>query len=337
MGILQESPVPETYAGPNPWWVDRNDAPREPVILAPGEYLNGKAMQTAGDLLWTVRTEPVYFERRVGETADGHITQIAPVPGQVAIIRDSDESVLGSATKSYHPIQNDVLFETLDVALGMTDAHYETAGSLYGGKMVWALAKVDKEFYIKSDGSPYLDYILGLTGHDGRHALLFGPTPVRVWCGNTAQMAVEGMTGKHLIRHTANYEERVADVKKALELRSKYVDTYVEAMNALSDKPMTVADVEKFVEVLWPLDPEVKNHTRTLNKREGVVNLFKASETLDGVDETAYRTLQSVVEYLDQYKSYGANGAAADRKAAAIIEGSAFSTKSKALALLQKA
>ncbi len=337
MGILNESPIPETYAGPKAWWVGRNDAPERALILEEGHRMSGPEMQTAAGLGWTVRTEPTFFPRRVGETADGFITQMAEVPGQIAIVRDGDEKVLGSATKSYHTIQNSVLFETIDLALGMTDAHYETAGSLYGGKMVWALAKVEREFYVKGDGSPYLDFILALAGHDGRHALLFGPTSVRVWCGNTAQMAVEGMTGKYIVRHTANAEQRLRDVKQALDVRNKYVDTYIEAMNALTERPMSIADVEAFTEALWPVNPEVKNPFKTLQQREGVVNLFKGSETLDGVAPTAYRTLQSVVEYLDQYKSYGANGEAADRKAAAIIEGNAFNTKSRALALLAKA
>lgn len=336
MGLLQESPIPETYAGAKPWWAGRSDAPNF-TELAEGQRLTGAEMQVAAGLDWTVRTEPTFFARRVGQTEDGFITQMAEVPGDRAIIRDGDEKVLGSATHRYHPIQNSVLFEATDTALSMSDAHYVTAGSLYGGKVVWTLAQVDRELYVRGDGSPYLDYIMGYAGHDGRHALGFGPTTIRVVCGNTAQMAIEGMTGKFIVRHTASAEARIADIKKALDVRNKYVDTYIEAMNELTRRPMTVGEVEKFVEALWPIDPEVKNPFKTLQQREGVVNLFKGSETLDGVDETAYRTLQSVVEYLDQYKAYGSNGGAADRKAMAIFEGSAFTTKSRALALLQKA
>jgi phage/plasmid-like protein (TIGR03299 family) len=219
-------------------------------------------------------------------------------------------------------------------ALTLTDAHYETAGSLYGGKIVWALAKVASDFYIKGDGSPYADYIFGLTGHDGRHALMFGPTPVRIWCGNTAAMAVNGSNGKYIIRHTANAEKRLVEVKTALEVRGKYIDTYREAMAALVERPMTINDVKAFTETLLPVDPEVKNPFKTLQAREDILTLFASSDNLRDVPLSAYRTLQAVVEYTDQTKVYGKNGSAADRKAMAIIEGSAFTMKTKALALL---
>lgn len=337
MGILNESPIPETYAGPVPWWGNRDDAPSDALFLAEGQRLTGKDMQPAAGLDWTVRTEPVYFYRKVADTADGPVSEPVEVPDQRAIVRNGDEKVLGSATKSYTPIQNGVLFEAIDTALTLTDAHYETAGSLYGGKMVWALAKVDSEFYIRGDGSPYQDFILGLTGHDGRHALVLGATPVRVWCGNTAAMAIEGMTGKYIIRHTANAEKRLEDVKVALEVRGKYLDTYKEAMDALTQRPMTLAEVEAFTEVLLPVNPDVDRPFKTLQMRADIVGLFTSSDNLREVPETAYRALQATMEYADQFKTYGRNGAAADRKAAAIIEGSAFALKSRALGLLQTA
>jgi len=336
MGLLNETPVPETYAGfPNPWWRNMADAPEHATFLNEDETLRGAEMQTAAGLDWTVRTEPTYFKRRLGEVADGFVTEMAEVPGDIAIVRNSDESVLGNATPTYKELQNSVLFDTIDTVLDLTDSHYASAGALYGGKMAWALAKVANDFYIKGDGSPYADFILGITGHDGRHALVLGPTPIRVICGNTAQMALEGMTGKYIIRHTANAEKRLEDVKAALAVRNKYLDTFKEAMAVLMAKPMTIDEVKTFTETLLPVDPDVKNPFKTLAMRDDIVGLFANSENLQDVPLSAYRTLQAVMEYTDQSKSYGKNGRAADRKAQAIVEGYAFNLKSRAVVLLK--
>jgi phage/plasmid-like protein (TIGR03299 family) len=290
-------------------------------------------MKRAAGLDWTVRKEKMYIQKPV-VVPDGVVVNAIEVPNSAAIVRDKDDAILGTATNAYRLIQNEVLFETIDTVLDLTDSHYETAGSLYGGKMVWALAKVASDFYIKGDGSPYADFIFGLTGHDGRHALVLGPTPIRILCGNTAQMAVEGSTGKYIIHHTANAEKRLEDVKAALSVRNKYLDTFKDAMAALMAKPMTLDEVKTFTEVLLPVDPEVKNPFKTLAMRDDIVRLFNASENLQDVPLSAYRTLQAVMEHTDQSKSYGKNGKAADRKAQAIVEGNAFNLKSRAVALL---
>lgn len=336
MGVREyetESPVPESYAGPKPWWADLSTVD-DAVFLAEGERLTGEDMMKAAGLDWTVRMEPTHFYRRVGQTADGFITEAAEVPNQRAIVRDSDEKVLGNATKVYRPIQNAIPFEVGDTVLDLTEAHWETAGSLYGGKLCWALARIDKDLFIKGDDSPIKDFIHLYWGHDGRHPFVIGESMVRVVCGNTQRASMDGMTGQYRILHTANAEKRIAEVKQALDIRSKYIDTFVEKMNDLTTRKMTMKDIRAFTEVLLPVNPDVERPFKTLAMRESIEDLFANSKTLTNVPRTAYRAYQSVVEYADQYKSYGKNGEAADKRAVAIIEGSAYQLKSRALTLL---
>lgn len=335
-GYELESPVPESYAGPKTWWADTATVD-DAVFLAEGERLTGEDMMRAAGLDWQVRTEPEFFYRRVGQTADGYITEAAEVPNRRAIVRDSDEKVLGSATKVYHPIQNSVLFEVGDTVLDLTEAHWETAGSLYGGKLVWALARIDKDLYIKGDESPIRDFIHLFQGHDGVHPLVVGESMVRVVCGNTQRMSMDGMTGQFRILHTANADRRIAEVKAALDIRSKYIETFVAKMNDLTERPMTIEDVKRFTVELLPTNPDVERPFKTLAMRESIESLFANSVTLADVPLTAYRAFQSVTEFADQYRSYGKNGQAADKRALAIIEGSAYNMKSRALALLAKA
>lgn len=102
-----------------------------------------EALRVAG-LDWHVNQVPIY-------TGQGHI-----VEGYKANIRDTDNKVLGVVTDRYKIIQNKEAFAFTDELLG-AGVHYETAGSLQGGRKVWFLARLPREFIISGERiSPYL-------------------------------------------------------------------------------------------------------------------------------------------------------------------------------------
>jgi len=335
MGILEGSPVPETYAGPvanQPWWGTHPGATFLP------ENLTGTDMMVAGGIDWLVSKRRLF-----PEGLDGEVLPNAE-ENWVAVHRDTDNAFLGMVTPSYHTFQNGEMVEMTDKVLGMTGAHYHTAGSLYGGKLVWVLAEFDGEYHIKGDGSPHRNYLLGITGHTGRHALTFVATPVRVWCGNTAAAAVDGANARINLRHTSGMGERVAEVQKALDLHVKYVDTYEAAMNRLAVRDFDAKEFRALAEVLTPVTlndgakPEViaRRIAKAEAKRDAMTNLFIASPTLDGVSNSAYRALQAVIEYVDHYDLPADTTKASgnDRQATSLYDGDGYDLKSRAAALL---
>ena len=58
-----------------------------------------------------------------------------------ANVRSSDGKVLGVVSDRYKIVQNAEAFEFTDSLIG-GEVHYETAGSLNGGKKIWLLAKL---------------------------------------------------------------------------------------------------------------------------------------------------------------------------------------------------
>ena len=110
-----------------------------------------EALRLAG-LDWQVKQAPVYTD--TGEA----------IPGYKANIRDRDRRVLGVVTDRYKIIQNQEAFAFTDALLGK-GVHYETAGSLQGGRRVWLLARLPKEYIISGEQvSPYLVFS---NTHDG--------------------------------------------------------------------------------------------------------------------------------------------------------------------------
>lgn len=332
MGILEGSPVPETYAGPKAWWEVHPGA-----VIVDHDMTADEAL-VKGGIDWTVSKRRLFPETLDALAGDKPLTE------WVAITRDTDDRFLGMVTPSYHLFQNHEMAAMMQQVLEQGGANINTCGSLYDGKLVWMLARFDHDFTVKGDGSPTHDYFLALTGHTGRHALTFVETPVRVWCGNTAAMAIDGATARINLRHTSGMGARVEDVKRALDLRVKYRDTYEAAMNHLATRPFSPQEMRSLAETLFPVNLSDKPDEKVAKarveaaeaKRTGLTDLYATSATLEGVGFTAYRALQAVIEYVDHRVEYRSTkrASALDRGAEGLIDGAGFDLKSKAAALL---
>ena len=78
--------------------------------------------------------------------------------------------------------------------------HFETAGSLHGGRRVWVLAQLPE--HIEVGGDPVRPYVLLMNSHDGSTAVIAASTPIRVVCQNTLNWGLERARQKYSIRHT---------------------------------------------------------------------------------------------------------------------------------------
>jgi phage/plasmid-like protein (TIGR03299 family) len=315
----------ETYAGPIPWWNGISKTVKDLTILNEGQLLTKAEMKTAAGLDWTVATEPIFV------TGD-HPQQ---VKGYRAIRRVEDGSVFAIASDAYKPIQNDVIF---DIPQAIIDdghnAHWETAGSLFGGKIVWALMSLmDKEVLFDGDPSPYDMRLLSFAGHDARHALTEATVLERVVCANTLSAAYRGAKSTFKVRHTTNAATRIGEARTALKLSLAYKDRFVEVGNELFKVLITDTDIDNFLKELLPIKEGVAHPWKTEAARASIKALYKDSANLQDLNHTGYRLVQAVAEYTDHEKTYGKVDAD-DRRALSIVEGTAFALKTKAVKLL---
>ena len=143
---------------------------------------SAEALRLAG-LDWEVDQEPIFTEENV------------LIPGYKANIRNTDRRVLGVVTDRYKVIQNTEAFSFTDALLG-EGVRYETAGSLQGGRKIWLLARLPKEYIISGDRiSPYLVFS---NTHDGSGSVKVAITPIRVVCNNTLNLALSTANGHFL-------------------------------------------------------------------------------------------------------------------------------------------
>jgi len=71
------------------------------------------------------------------------------VTSKQALVRSSDGEVLDIVGKGWNPVQNAEAFNFFEEYVRAGDMQMHTAGSLNGGKMVWALAKTNESFEVK--------------------------------------------------------------------------------------------------------------------------------------------------------------------------------------------
>ena len=172
-----------------------------------GALSSQEAIVKAG-LDWTVSTRPIATFQE-GNNTD--VSSLIDVEDFWATVRDTDDSVLGVVGNRYTPIQNLECFDFLDTVLDDSTAKYETAGSLYGGKVVWMMINLGKDVVVGEDRT--VPYLLMTNSHDGSTAIKGVTTPIRVVCSNTLKLALNNSTTGFSFRHTTNVHGKLAQAR----------------------------------------------------------------------------------------------------------------------------
>lgn len=121
-------------------------------------------------------------------------------------------SVMGMDYKIVQPA------EILEYYRNLSQQHgflIETAGSLFDGKRIWALAKTDNEFTLPG-GDKVTGYLLMATSMDGTLSTVFIWTSVRVVCNNTLQMSFRD--NRAVIKKSHRGEVDFTTVKEDLDI-----------------------------------------------------------------------------------------------------------------------
>jgi len=157
------------YAGDTPW---HGLGVKVPADLSPIQMLDKAGLN------WSVEKESLI-------TSSGFA-----VPDKKALVRSSDNKVLDIVGKDWNPVQNQEAFEFFDDFVSSGDMEMHTAGSLKGGQIVWALAKVKESF--KVFGNDEVEsYLLFSNPHRFGQSVDVRFTPIRVVCNNTLTLSLQ--------------------------------------------------------------------------------------------------------------------------------------------------
>ncbi|HXE54616.1 MAG TPA: DUF932 domain-containing protein, partial [Tepidisphaeraceae bacterium] len=238
----------------------------------------------------------------------------AGIPGFVANVRTDTKVVLGVLGKRYRVFQNRDAFDFMDALVGDKLAMYETAGSLHGGRRVWMLARIPKEYRAGSDDL-IQPYVLLTNTHDGSQALRMIPTTVRVVCQNTLNLALsqsgtEGLT----ISHHPRLETRIAEAQAKLGIIAARFDQFDAELHAMLAKDLSAAEADGYFADLSGVNAPSQTDRQKKGRQEVygkmLANFDNERNTLAGIRHTAWAAYNAVSEWADHQRRYRGGDAA---------------------------
>lgn len=241
-------------------------------------------------------------------------------PERRVLYRSDTLKPLSVVANGYKVVQPSTVLQFFEALCQHNGFALETAGSLDGGKRIWALAKV-------SDGAPVIGhdvvmpYVLLATSYDGTMATIAKLTSVRVVCHNTLSYAAgthgnadaSKEKGSSVVRvpHSATFDaaevrldlgialtgfdKLMLDFRKLAKLKvDKTFST--EFLKALLPEPVSVTTAKDGSKIVQPANIEDSRGFRQ------IMALFQGEAMGAGMPEangTAFGLLNAITQHVD--------------------------------------
>lgn len=226
------------YAGEVPW---HGLGKRVLPDLTPDQMLKEAGLD------WSVDRIPAYCN------IDGSNVAI----GRQALVRSSDKKVLTVISDDWEPVQNSEAFDFFHEYIMEGDMEMHTAGSLKGGNVVWALAKVKESFELFG-GDQVDSYLLFSNPHEYGKCIDIRFTPIRVVCNNTLTLSLAQHSDK-MIRLNHRRKFNAEDVKETLGIAKTKLNTYKEMAEFLGTKRYTKESLSEYFRTVFPSLSKAEN------------------------------------------------------------------------------
>lgn len=257
---------------------------------------------TAAGLDWRVQKAKVRFAIAHGATPDA----FAEYDGQLVLLRSDTKEPLGIVSDRYQVVQPSQILETLKNQATAAGFELETAGSLHGGQIIWAMASDGQEAEI-GKGDRILARTLLRTHTNGGGATEGKQTGICVVCANTMSMAAAGGFSARVTHRTKYNPDAMA--RKLGLVHDDTFGGYVETAKRLADKAISAQRAERIAfDILKPAGisdnvQDIEKVTSSLAFRK-VLALFDGDgmgAKMDGRKGTAWGLMNAFTEYADHH------------------------------------
>ncbi len=273
------------YVGKEPWHGLGTPIPAD-------KQLSVREAIVAAKLDWRVELRPLYTEKPDGCAKSG-------ILDHYAVCRTSDNAFLGLVGPDYVPLQNEEALKWFQPFLDFDSATLETAGSLNGGKQVWALAKIRDGKMDVGKEDPVAHYILLSNAHDGSIAVRVGFTPIRVVCNNTLTLAHYSKASQLLrVRHTSGLHYNLELIREIMNVAGREFSATVAQYRRLQKRGIDASGLERYVRVVFSL-PEDKGGKELI---PNIIYLFEHGRGSKEAGRTYWGAYNAVTEYLNYFR-----------------------------------
>lgn len=210
-------------------------------------------------------------------------------------------SVVGKDYKIIQPGEVLEFFRDLTEGAGF---QLDTAGTLFGGRKFWALAKIGETAVVAGDDK--VDgYLLLATSCDGTMRTQAKFVATRVVCNNTLTIAVNHERGKKVVHtsHRSNFNANA--VKDQLGIARDSFANFMREARQLSKVTMTEKKAQEFIDQLLKdtkyVTAEDVSKSRPSMK---IMDLYRGSAMgglLLGAEGSAWGVVNAVTEFIDHH------------------------------------
>ena len=214
--------------------------------------LTPEQMLYEAQLDWSVEKVPAFAE------VNGEKVAV----GKSALVRSSDSKVLDVVGDDWNPVQNAEAFGFFADFVSEGNMEMHTAGSLKGGQMVWALAKVQDESFELFGKDRVDSYLLFSNPHQYGKSIGVRFTPTRVVCNNTLTLSL-GLKSKNSVTISHRTKFDADAVKETMGIASFKMDVYKQQAEFIANARFTEDTKIEYLERLFPVLGEAKRKERS--------------------------------------------------------------------------
>lgn len=259
--------------------------------------------QSAAGMDWTIHNAPVNF---LGSDGVRHA-----MSDRVVLFRSDTQAPLGVVSDGYRPVHPGEVLEFFRDLTGAAGFTLDTAGTLFGGKRLWALASIGAEAAIADPRDKVKGFLLLSTACDGSMATEARYTTVRVVCNNTLGFArSEGKANVKVTHRTTFVPDHVKRELGIEQAQSAFADAMAQfrqlAETDMRDPLTVINSTARLFHSDWD-KLEHADKMKLINKpsspiaRVGELAMDRRAlgSELSGTDGTAWGWLNAVTQYVD--------------------------------------
>ncbi len=273
------------FVGDTPWHGLGQELPAEADMAT---------WRQAAGMDWTIEKSPV--EYRITD-AVGHQT----VPQRFVQYRSDTGMPLSVVSERYKPVQPHEVLSFFDDLVKESGFRLHTAGTLFGGKRMWALAETGRYGEVSKDDGVG-GFLLLSTSADKSLATTARFTTVRVVCNNTLSLAHK-RDAYVSFTHSRAFDHELMKAKLGRAVES--FGAFMEMAQHLRKQRVTAEAASAFVRRLVLTNEQLVDPDYNYGKNRAyakIINLFNGeAKGAELVGDSKWGLLNAVTEYYDHH------------------------------------
>lgn len=241
---------------------------------------------------WTIEQAPAQF------SPDG--TTVHDVPSRFVQYRSDTLEPLSVVSERYKPVQPVEVLEFFRDLVAEAGFRLHTAGTMFGGKRLWALAETGRFAEVtKDDGIG--GFLLLSTSCDKSLATTARFTSVRVVCNNTLSLATANRASAVSFTHARHFDHELMKAKLGASVES--FGAFMEMAKHLQSQRITQAKAKDFLQRILDLPMATETEVQETRPFRKIMDLFNGeAKGAELVGDSKWALMNSITEYFDHHR-----------------------------------